>query len=42
VPAGRRRRLAAEVVEREDRAQVLVNNAGATWGAQLENYPDAA
>jgi NAD(P)-dependent dehydrogenase (short-subunit alcohol dehydrogenase family) len=26
------RRLAAEVAEREDRAQVLVNNAGATWG----------
>jgi NAD(P)-dependent dehydrogenase (short-subunit alcohol dehydrogenase family) len=26
------RRLAEEVGEREDRVQVLVNNAGATWG----------
>jgi NAD(P)-dependent dehydrogenase (short-subunit alcohol dehydrogenase family) len=33
------RRLAAEVAEREDRAQVLVNNAGATWGAQLVDGP---
>jgi NAD(P)-dependent dehydrogenase (short-subunit alcohol dehydrogenase family) len=30
------RRLAAEVAEREDRMQVLVNNARATWGAPLE------
>jgi NAD(P)-dependent dehydrogenase (short-subunit alcohol dehydrogenase family) len=36
------RRLAAEVAEREDRVQVLVNNAGATWGAPLEDYPAAA
>jgi NAD(P)-dependent dehydrogenase (short-subunit alcohol dehydrogenase family) len=36
------RRLAAEVGEREDRVQVLVNNAGATWGAPLEEYPAAA
>jgi NAD(P)-dependent dehydrogenase (short-subunit alcohol dehydrogenase family) len=36
------RRLAAEVGEREDRVQVLVNNAGATWGAPLEDYPAAA
>ena len=29
-----------EVVEaREDRLHVLVNNAGATWGAPLEEYP---
>jgi NAD(P)-dependent dehydrogenase (short-subunit alcohol dehydrogenase family) len=25
----------------EDRVDVLVNNAGATWGAPLEEYPDA-
>ena len=36
------RRLAAEVGEREDRVHVLVNNAGATWGAPLEDYPGAA
>jgi NAD(P)-dependent dehydrogenase (short-subunit alcohol dehydrogenase family) len=36
------RRLAAEVAERQDRLQVLVNNAGATWGAPLEEYPAAA
>jgi NAD(P)-dependent dehydrogenase (short-subunit alcohol dehydrogenase family) len=36
------RRLAAEVGEREERVQVLVNNAGATWGAPLEDYPAAA
>ena len=36
------RRLAAEVGEREGRLQVLVNNAGATWGAPLEDHPAAA
>jgi NAD(P)-dependent dehydrogenase (short-subunit alcohol dehydrogenase family) len=36
------RRLAAEVGEREGRVHVLVNNAGATWGAALEAYPGAA
>src|SRR5512132_2421020 len=36
------RRLAAEVGERQGRLQVLVNNAGATWGAPLEDYPAAA
>jgi NAD(P)-dependent dehydrogenase (short-subunit alcohol dehydrogenase family) len=36
------RRLAAEVGEREGRVHVLVNNAGATWGAPLEDYPAAA
>jgi NAD(P)-dependent dehydrogenase (short-subunit alcohol dehydrogenase family) len=36
------RRLAAEVGEREERVQVLINNAGATWGAPLEDYPAAA
>jgi NAD(P)-dependent dehydrogenase (short-subunit alcohol dehydrogenase family) len=36
------RRLAAEVGEREEQVQVLVNNAGATWGAPLEDHPAAA
>jgi len=31
--------LADRVAEREDRLHVLVNNAGATWGAPLEQYP---
>ncbi|MBX7159913.1 MAG: SDR family oxidoreductase [Acidimicrobiia bacterium] len=34
--------LAAEIAGREDRVHVLVNNAGATWGAPLEEYPDSA
>ena len=36
------RRLSAAVREREQAVQVLVNNAGATWGAPLEEYPGAA
>lgn len=32
-------RLASEVAIREDRLHVLVNNAGATWGAPLEEFP---
>ncbi|HEX5880675.1 MAG TPA: SDR family oxidoreductase [Actinomycetota bacterium] len=36
------RGLAAAVGEREARVHVLVNNAGATWGAALEEYPGAA
>jgi NAD(P)-dependent dehydrogenase (short-subunit alcohol dehydrogenase family) len=36
------RRLAEDVGEREGRVHVLVNNAGATWGAALEEYPAAA
>jgi NAD(P)-dependent dehydrogenase (short-subunit alcohol dehydrogenase family) len=35
-------RLAAEVAEREEAVHVLVNNAGATWGAPLAEYPAAA
>lgn len=36
------RGLAAAVAEREEAVHVLVNNAGATWGAPLEEYPDGA
>jgi NAD(P)-dependent dehydrogenase (short-subunit alcohol dehydrogenase family) len=35
-------RLATEVGEREPAVNVLVNNAGATWGAPLADYPAAA
>ncbi|MCB1256906.1 MAG: SDR family oxidoreductase [Microthrixaceae bacterium] len=34
--------LARAVSEREDRLDVLVNNAGATWGAPLREFPDSA
>jgi NAD(P)-dependent dehydrogenase (short-subunit alcohol dehydrogenase family) len=34
--------LAGRVGEREGAVHVLVNNAGATWGATLEDYPAAA
>lgn len=34
--------FAAAVAEREERVHVLVNNAGATWGAPLEEFPAAA
>jgi NAD(P)-dependent dehydrogenase (short-subunit alcohol dehydrogenase family) len=34
--------LAAEIAEREESIHLLVNNAGATWGAPLEEYPDHA
>lgn len=36
------RRLAEEVAAREDRLDVLVNNAGATWGAPIAELDDAA
>src|SRR5665213_3129373 len=36
------RRLANEVGARESRLDVLVNNAGATWGAPMESYDDVA
>ena len=35
-------RLAREVGERESTVHVLVNNAGATWGAPFEEFPAAA
>jgi NAD(P)-dependent dehydrogenase (short-subunit alcohol dehydrogenase family) len=35
-------RLAREVAEREPALNVLVNNAGATWGAPLEEFPSSA
>jgi NAD(P)-dependent dehydrogenase (short-subunit alcohol dehydrogenase family) len=34
--------LAAAIAEREPALHILVNNAGATWGAPLLNYPDEA
>jgi len=36
------RRLAAELGRRHPRLDVLVNNAGANWGAPYEEYPDSA
>jgi NAD(P)-dependent dehydrogenase (short-subunit alcohol dehydrogenase family) len=36
------RELAEEMGRREDRLHVLVNNAGNTWGAPLEEFDDAA
>jgi NAD(P)-dependent dehydrogenase (short-subunit alcohol dehydrogenase family) len=35
-------RLAEELGRREERLHVLVNNAGANWGAPLEEFPAAA
>jgi NAD(P)-dependent dehydrogenase (short-subunit alcohol dehydrogenase family) len=35
-------RLAREVGEREQALNILVNNAGATWAAPLEEFPAAA
>jgi NAD(P)-dependent dehydrogenase (short-subunit alcohol dehydrogenase family) len=36
------RELTGQLAEREDRLHILVNNAGATWGAPLEEYPPEA
>ncbi len=36
------RELTAAVGAREERVHVLVNNAGANWGAPLAEYPDGA
>ena len=35
-------RMATELASRERRLHVLVNNAGATWGAPLAEYPSSA
>lgn len=35
-------RLAGELAAREPELHVLVNNAGANWGAPLEEFPEAA
>jgi NAD(P)-dependent dehydrogenase (short-subunit alcohol dehydrogenase family) len=36
------KQLASELGEREPALHILVNNAGANWGAPIEEYPDAA
>jgi NAD(P)-dependent dehydrogenase (short-subunit alcohol dehydrogenase family) len=35
-------RLAGEIAERESGVHILVNNAGANWGAPFAEYPDSA
>ncbi|KAI8139509.1 hypothetical protein BJV82DRAFT_626279 [Fennellomyces sp. T-0311] len=35
-------RLVAELSKLETHLDVLINNAGATWGAPIDDYPDAA
>jgi NAD(P)-dependent dehydrogenase (short-subunit alcohol dehydrogenase family) len=35
-------RLAGEIASREDHLDVLVNNAGATWGAPMSEYDETA
>jgi NAD(P)-dependent dehydrogenase (short-subunit alcohol dehydrogenase family) len=35
-------RLADEISGREGKLEILVNNAGANWGAPLEEFPDSA
>ena len=34
--------FAAEIASRTDKVHILVNNAGATWGAPIEDFPDEA
>ncbi|MBI2528973.1 MAG: SDR family oxidoreductase [Candidatus Rokubacteria bacterium] len=36
------RRVAQEIGTREPALHILVNNAGATWGAPLQEYPESA
>ncbi|KAI9248016.1 hypothetical protein BDA99DRAFT_525562 [Phascolomyces articulosus] len=36
------KQLVAELSKRETHLDVLVNNAGATWGAPVDEYPEAA
>ncbi|MEH6409564.1 MAG: SDR family oxidoreductase [Hyphomonas sp.] len=33
--------LAAEIAKREDKVDVLINNAGVAWGATLDDFPEA-
>jgi 2-deoxy-D-gluconate 3-dehydrogenase len=33
--------FAAEIAEREDRLDILINNAGAAWGAAFDEFPEA-
>ncbi len=33
--------FAGQVAEREERLHILVNNAGATWGAEVEEFPES-
>ena len=35
------RLLAAEVAKQTDKLHILVNNAGAAWGARIEDYPES-
>ena len=35
-------RLDEEVGKREEQVHILVNNAGATWGEDLEKFPESA
>ena len=32
--------LASEIAKREDKVDVLINNAGVAWGASLEDFPE--
>jgi 2-deoxy-D-gluconate 3-dehydrogenase len=32
--------FAAEIASREDKLDILINNAGATWGADLDEFPE--
>jgi NAD(P)-dependent dehydrogenase (short-subunit alcohol dehydrogenase family) len=36
------KKLAADILAKESKVDVLVNNAGANWGAPMAEYPDAA
>ncbi|CAB4402059.1 unnamed protein product [Rhizophagus irregularis] len=36
------KRLAGEIEKREGKLHVLINNAGANWGAPFDSYPDEA
>ena len=35
------RAIAAEIAERETKLDILINNAGAAWGAPFEDFPEA-